>query len=82
MSALEKQCQRVRALVEGAGFVLAMSLDKAGLFRILANDREASVVASVSVTGSGFRAFFPGQQLQVSTATALVDALERFEPAS
>ncbi|MEX1078910.1 MAG: hypothetical protein WED09_07365 [Homoserinimonas sp.] len=82
MTALEKQCQRVRTLVEDAGFVLAMSLDRAGMFRILANDSRASVVASVSVTGSGFRAFFPGQQLQVATATELVDALERFEAAS
>lgn len=74
---MEKHSRKLRELVEGAGFVLAVSLDQPGLFRILAPDVKASVVGSAAVTTSGFRVFFPSERLQVSSATDLVDALER-----
>lgn len=82
MTPLEKQCAKLRDLVEGAGFVLAVSLDTSGMFRILANDREASVVAQVAVSSKGFRAFFPAERLQVSAPTELVDALEQIKATS
>lgn len=71
----------LRELVEGAGFVLAMSLDQAGLFRILAPDGGASVVGSAAVSAGGFRVVFPGLKVQVSMASDLVDALERIKAA-
>lgn len=71
--------RKLRDLVESAGFVLAVSLDQRGMFRILAPDAEASVVGSAAVSSSGFRVFFPGLRLQVSSASDLVDALERLK---
>lgn len=82
MTPVEKQSAKVRDLVEGAGFVLAMSLNQAGMFRILANDSKATVVAQVAVTSKGFRAFFPAKQVQASTPTDLVNALEAIPAAS
>lgn len=73
----EAVTRKLTGLVEGAGFVLAVSLDQVGLFRILAPNADATVVGSVAVTASGFKAFFPGERLQVSTPTGLVDALEQ-----
>lgn len=74
--------RKLRDLVETAGFVLAVSLDRKGVFRILAPDAVASVVASAAVTSTGFRVFFPGRRLQVSSASDLVDALERLKAES
>lgn len=78
----EKHERKLRDLVETAGFVLAVSLDQRGMFRILANDAEASVVAQVAVSPKGFRAFFPAERRQVSTPTDLVDVLEQMKAAS
>lgn len=69
--------RKLRSLVEGAGFVFAISMDQVGAFRVATPDLKT--VGAGSLYGTKFRAVFPAQQLRVSTPTQLVDALEQIK---
>ncbi|UOE45503.1 hypothetical protein [Agromyces larvae] len=68
---------KVRQVVEDAGFLLAIDMDHAGVFRIITRD-EFATVAHVTVTHRGFTAFVVGSRVKVREVSPLVDELEAY----